>query len=210
MAVERFFIKEGMRDTLIEEFLREKFERAGYGHIDIQRTPLGTRITVYAERPGLVIGKGGGKIQDITEEIKVKFGLENPMLDVREIENPFLDAQIVATRIAKSIERGSFYKKIASWYLEKIMEAGAIGAEIRLAGKLGGERGRFQTFKAGYIKHAGYYADNLVDKGFASATLKLGTIGIKVKILKHTLEDLTFKLQKVKEIEEKGTEKPEE
>lgn len=209
MAVEKHFIKEGIRESQVEEFLREKFDRAGYSHIEIQRTPLGTRIIVYANRPGLVIGKSGARIKEITEEVQEKFKLENPMLDVKEIENPFLDAQVVASRIAKSLERGRFYKKVAHFYLEEIIKAGAIGAEIRIGGKLGGERGRFQKFKEGYIKHSGYYADNLMDKGQSVAVLKPGIVGVQVKILKTVPEDVSKKLEgiKVEKSEDKGTEK---
>jgi len=193
MGVEKFFINEGIKESEIERFLKEKFDRAGYSHVEIQRTPLGTRIIVYAEKPGIVIGKSGKKVSDITDEIKAKFDLENPMLDVREVESPLLDPQIVANKIAKGIEKGSFYKKLANFYIDKIMEAGAIGVEIRIAGKLGGERGRFQTFKKGYIKHSGYYADTLVQTGHAVAILKLGMVGVKVKILLQIPEDLSEK-----------------
>ncbi len=203
MVVERFFVKEGIRKAQIEEFLQDRFEKAGYSHIDIQRTPLGTRLIVYAERPGLVIGKSGRKIQEITDEIKEKFQLENPLLDVIEVNNPYLDAQIVATKIAKSIERGGFYKKIANFFLQRVTEEGAIGIEIRTAGKLSGERGRFQVFKAGYIKHAGYYADHVVDKGYCKATLKLGSVGVQVRILKELPEDRNLKIKEMVEPDEK-------
>jgi len=200
MAIEKYFIKEGIKESEIEDFLRKKFDRADYSHIKIERTPLGTRIIVYAHKPGLVIGKSGKRIKEITEEVQKKFKLENPMLDVREIENPFLDAQVIATRIAKSIERGAFYKKVVNWYLSEIMKAGAIGVEIKVGGKLGGERGRFQKFKEGYIKHSGFYADYLVDKGMATANVKLGVIGVQVKILKTLPADLATTI--VKEVEE--------
>jgi len=211
MAVEKHFIEEGIKEAQIEEFLRNKFDRAGYSHIEIQRTPLGTRIIVYANRPGLVIGRSGSRIKEITEEVQEKFKLENPMLDVREIESPFLDAQVVAGRIAKSLERGRFYKKVANFYVEEIMRAGAIGVEVKIGGKLGGQRGRFQKFKKGYIKHSGYYGDNLVDKGQATALLKPGVVGIGVKILKTPVGDLSRKLEKIKvgKSEDKGTEKTE-
>jgi len=209
MAVEKHFVKEGMKEAQIEEFLRKRFNRAGYSHIDIQRTPLGTRIIVHANRPGLVIGKSGSRIKEITEEVQQKFKLENPMLDVREINNPFLDAKVVADRIAKSLERGAFYKKVAGWYVDEIMKSGAIGVQIRVSGKLGGERGRFQKFKQGYIKHAGYYADNLMDRGHAVATLKLGIVGIQVKILKDVPEDVSTKLKEGEEVEDKGSEEVE-
>jgi len=208
MAIEKHFVKEGIKEAQIEEFLREKFDKAGYSHIEIQRTPLGTRIIVFANRPGIVIGKSGSRIKEITDEVQRRFELENPMLDVRETENPFLDAQIVAGRIAKSLERGGFYKKIANYCLEEIMKAGAVGTEIRVGGKLGGERGRFQKFKKGYIKHSGYYADNVVDKGQAVAVLKLGVVGIQVKILKYLPEvAMKIKEERVEKVENKRIEK---
>ena len=209
MAVVNHFIKEGIKEAQIEEFLSKKFDRAGYSHIEIQRTPLGTRIIVYANRPGLVIGKSGARIKEITEEVQRKFKLENPMVDVKEIENPFLDAQVVANKIAKSLERGGFYKKIANYYLDEIIKAGAVGVQIRVGGKLGGERGRFQKFKKGYIKHSGYYGDEIVDKGAATAIMKPGIVGIQVKILKQSPEDLITKIkeEKVEEVEDKGSEK---
>jgi len=211
MSVEKYFIKEGMKEAQIEEFLKNKFDRAGYSHIDIQRTPLGTRIIVHANRPGLVIGRSGSRIKEITEQIEKKFELENPMVDVREIENPFLDSQIVAGKIAKSLERGGFYKKIANYYLKEIMRAGAIGVEIKIAGKMGGQRGRSQKFKDGYIKHSGYYADNVLDRGKAIATVKLGTIGVQVSIMKDIPEDVSMALKEIKgeEVEDKGPEKTE-
>ncbi|MCD6226496.1 MAG: 30S ribosomal protein S3 [Candidatus Aenigmarchaeota archaeon] len=204
MAVEKYFINEVIKEAKIEEFMKEKFDRAGYSHTIIQRTPLGTRIIVFVSRPGLVIGRSGKKIKEITEEIKEKFELENPMLDVKDVENQFLDAQLVADRIVKALERGIFYKRIANKYLESIMDAGAVGVEIKISGKLGGERGRMQKFKDGYIKHAGYYADNLVDKGFAVANLKQGIVGVQVRILKSVPEDLSLKLKKVETDEDKG------
>lgn len=203
MGIEKHFIKEGIKEARIEEFLREKFDRADYSHIDIQRTPLGTRIIVHAGRPGLVIGKSGSRIKEITEEIKEKFELENPMLDVKEIENPLLNAHVIAGKIAKSLERGVFYKKAVNYYLSQIMKAGAIGVEIRVSGKLGGERGRFQKFREGYIKHAGFYADNILDKGMTVANLKLGIVGVQVKIMK-TMPKISMK--RGEEVENKGAE----
>lgn len=209
MAIENFFVKEGIKEAEIEEFLRKKFDRAGYSRIDIQRTALGTRIIVHANRPGIIIGKSGKTIKAITDEIQYKFGLENPMLDVKEVENPFLDAQIVAKRIAGSLERGSFYKRVVDWHIRQIMDAGAVGVEIKVAGKLGGQRGRFQKFKEGYIKHSGYYADNILDKGQAVSNLKPGAVGIQVKIMKDSPEAIEGKIKdiKVEESEDKGTAK---
>jgi small subunit ribosomal protein S3 len=203
-----FFIKEGIKEAEMDEFLREIFDKAGYSHSEVQRTPIGTRIIVFVHKPGIAIGRGERKLKEITEIIKEKFGLENPMLDVKEVENPLLDAQIVASRIAKVLERGVNYKKVANYYVEKVMEAGAVGVEIRIGGKVGGERGRFQKFRQGYIKHSGHYAETLVDKGFATALTKPGVIGVQVKILKQMPKDKLIELEE-KEDEGKGNKKTE-
>lgn len=190
MAIEKTFVKEGIKESLIEDFLREKFKRAGYSHTEIQRTPIGTRIVVYANKPGLVIGRSGRYINSITDEVKVKFGFENPMIDVREVENPMMDANIVAARIADSLERGINYKRVCGFYLEKVMESGAIGIQIRVAGKMAGvERSRFQKFHEGFIAHSGDYAEKFVDKGYARASLKPGAVGVQVRIMVEAPED---------------------
>jgi len=206
MAIEKMFVKEGIKESQIETFLRKRFERAEYSHTEIQRTPVGTRIVVYANKPGLVIGRSGRRIAEITEEIKKEFGFENPLMDVRQVEQPFLDAAIVATRIAKSLERGIHYKRVCNFYIEKVMEAGAIGVQIEASGKLAGvERSRFQKFKEGFIAHSGDYAEKLVDRGYAQAMLKPGAAGIQVKIMREAPKEFIV----VKGIE-KQEEMPEE
>jgi small subunit ribosomal protein S3 len=193
MAIERIFIKEGIKETDIEEFIAKKFEKAGYSHTEIFSTPLGTRIVVYAHKPGLVIGRSGKKIDELTEEIRKKFGLENPLIDVREVENPLLDANIVAKRIARALEKGINFKKVANYYLEKVIEAGAIGIQIKIGGKLAGsDRSRFQKFRSGFVAFSGDYADKLVEKGNAQATIKPGIIGVQVKIMKEMPKEVEF------------------
>lgn len=203
MAVEKLFIKEGIKESEVEEYLSRKFDKAGYSHTEIQRTPLGTRIIVFANKPGLVIGRSGKRINDITEEIKQKFGFENPLVDVKEVDQPFLDANIVARRIARAIEGGINFKKVANYYMDMVMKAGATGISIRIAGKIAGsERSRFQKFKKGFIAHSGNYAETLVDKGYAQGLLKPGIAGIQVKIMKdmpREVEKKEFKVEKVEE-----------
>ncbi len=194
MTVEKIFVKEGIKEAEVEEFLRQRFERAGYSHTEIQRTPLGTRVIVYAHKPGLVIGRSGRRISEITEEIKEKFGFENPLVDVKEVEQPFLDSNIIARRIAKALERGINYKKVSNYYLMKVMEAGAVGIQIVLGGKISGtERSRTQKFKEGFVAHSGDYAERLVDAGYTQALLKAGIIGIKVYIMKEMPKEVVEK-----------------
>lgn len=197
--MEKLFIKEGKKESEVEAYLAKKFEKAGYSHTEIQRTPLGIRLIVYAHKPGLVIGRSGKRIEEITEEIRNKFGFENPLIDVREVENPFLDANIVAKRIANALEKGINYKKVANYYLDKVMEAGAIGIQIRVSGKLAGkERSRFQKFKKGFVAFSGDYANTYVDKGYAQAKIKPGIVGVQVWIMKELPKEFEF---------EKGIEK---
>jgi len=207
MAIEKFFVKEGIKKAQVEEYLRNKFEKAGYSHTDIQPTPLGIRIIVFAHKPGLVIGRSGKRINELTEEIKQKFGFENPLIDVKEVENPFMDANIVARRIARALERGINYKKVVNFYLEKIMEVGAIGVNIRVAGKISGsERSNFKKFRKGFVAHSGDYAERLVEKGYTQALLKAGVVGISVKIMKESPKEFTI----IPTVGEKGEKKEEE
>ena len=201
MAVEKLFVKEGIKESEVEAYLAKKFDKAGYSHTEIQRTPLGTRLIIYAHKPGLVIGRSGRKIDEITEEIRKKFGFENPLIDVREVENPFLDAHIVAKRIANALEKGINFKKVANYYIDKVMEAGAIGVQIKTGGKLAGkERSRFQKFKKGFVAFSGDYAETLVETGYAQAKIKPGIIGIQVKIMKELPKEFVFE----KSLGEKG------
>jgi len=201
MVIERLFIKEGIKESQVEKFLSQRFEKAGYSHTLIHRTPLGTRIIVYANKPGLVIGRSGRRIKELTDEIKEKFGFENPMVDVREVEQPFLDANIVAGRITKALEKGVNYKKVVNYYLESVMQAGATGIQIKVGGKLGGEKSRFQKFKQGYIKHSGGYSETMVEKGQAQAMLRQGIVGVEVKIMKGSAKEFILKKENEKKDE---------
>jgi len=194
MAIEKIFVSEGIRESQLEEFLHDRFDRAGYSHTEIQRTPLGTRIIIFVNRPGVVIGKSGRKINELTEDIKVKFGLENPLVDVKEVTNPLIDSNIVAKRIARALEKGINFKKVCNFYLQEVMKAGAVGVLIRVAGKLAGsERSRFQKFHRGFVAHSGGYAEKLVDKGFAKAMMKPGMVGVQVKIMLEMPEEAKIK-----------------
>ncbi len=192
MALEKRFVKEAIRDRDVEEFLANEFTRAGYSHCEIQRTPLSIRITVYAHKPGLIIGRGGKNIDAMTQTLKEKFGFENPQLDVQEVRDPNLDPLIISKWIASSIERGLNYKRVANLALEKIMGAGAVGTAIRIAGKIGSDMARVEKFSAGYLKYSGDISDSVVRKAYAQANVKLGIIGIQVRILTEYPKELEF------------------
>ncbi|KUH34626.1 30S ribosomal protein S3 [Thermococcus celericrescens] len=183
MAIERYFIKENVRDMIIDEYLEKELRRAGYGGIDIKKTPLGTKVTIFAANPGYVIGRGGRRIRELTRILERKFNLENPQIEVEEIKNPYLNAKVQAVRLAQALERGVHFRRAAYSAIRAIMRNGARGVEIRLSGKLTGERAKSVRFYQGYLAKVGNPAETLVSKGYAQAKLKLGVIGVKVSIM---------------------------
>jgi small subunit ribosomal protein S3 len=144
---------------------------------------MGTQIVLKAEKPGMVIGKGGKNIRKITTQLEERFNLEDPQIDVQEVDEPDLNARIVADRLANALERGWYFRKAGHTTIDRIMDAGALGAEIVLSGKVTGARSRVEKFNRGYIKHNGEPAEDIVDHGQGVAVLKLGTIGVDVKII---------------------------
>jgi small subunit ribosomal protein S3 len=183
MASEQQFIEDGMQRTRIDEFFEEELGRAGYGGMELAKTPMGTQIVLQAEKPGMVIGKGGKNIRKVTSELEERFDLEDPQIDVQEVEEPDLNAQIVADRLGNALERGWYFRKAGHTTVDRIMDAGALGAEIILAGKVTGARSRVEKFNRGYIKHNGEPAEDIVDRGDGVAVMKLGTIGVTVRII---------------------------
>lgn len=182
--VERIFVEEGIKKVRMDEYFRNELERAGYGGMDIKRTPMGTQITVKVEKPGMIIGKDGRRIKRVTDEITRRQELDNPQIDVQPIEVPELSAQLMANRLAKLVERGWHFRRAGRSTLQRIMDAGALGCEITMSGKLKGPRGRMEKMVDGYIKHCGSIAEEIVDKGYAIAQKKSGVIGVRVWIVK--------------------------
>jgi len=168
----------------INEYLRSELVRAGFAGIDLQKTPLGVRITLRTSRPGLVIGKGGKRIQEITDVLKDQFELEMPQIEVDEVEQPDLDAQIMSERLAYSLDRGRHYRRAGYYILRKVMDAGAKGVEIKISGKVTSQRARTQIFRAGTIKKSGQPAQEAIDKGVTQCIQKSGVLGVVVKIMR--------------------------
>ena len=188
MADEHRFITDGLQRTQIDEYFADELGRAGYGGMDVAKTPMGTQIVLKAEKPGMVIGKGGKNIRKITRVLEDEFELDDPQVDVQEVEDPDLNARIVADRLANALERGWYFRKAGHTTIDRIMDSGALGAEIVLSGKVTGARSRVEKFNRGYIKHNGEPAAEIVDTGQGVAVMKLGTIGVTVKIIPPNAE----------------------
>jgi small subunit ribosomal protein S3 len=216
MMLKDYFIKQGIKEAEIEKFIRTQFPYGDYSRAELQRTPLGIKILIYTNKPGRIIGRGGKNINEITDMVREKFGLENPQIDVKAVRNPNLDPRIVAKQIASAIERGYNYKKIGNLSMKRVMEAGAVGVEIIISGRLGGGGGKSMTgkFTYGYLKHCGQPAKDLVDYGFEEANTKPGKVGIKVSIMKEFEEisgeraDLEDREDAKETVEEKAKEEP--
>jgi len=183
MAIEKKFITDGVRNVRVEQFLTKELKRAGYGGMDITRTPLGTQVTIFAEKPGIVIGKGGKQVRQLTQDLATTYDIESPQVEVQQVQNPNFNAQIMAERLANALERGWYFRKAGSSTIRRVMESGALGCEVVIAGKLTGARSRTQKFTEGYVKHCGEPSETIVEKGYALAIKKLGTIGVQVKIV---------------------------
>ena len=184
MTVAKDLMKENVRRVQVHKHVQEKTARAGFGGLSIQRTPLGTHIRITAERPGLVIGRKGGDIQNLTDELERKFGYENLQVEAGEVSNFALNPLIMASKVANALERGWNYRRAGNSMLQRIMDSGARGCQITIAGKLTGLRHRTEKFVSGHIKFCGEPALQLMDVGIAQAKLKPGTIGVKVAIMR--------------------------
>jgi small subunit ribosomal protein S3 len=175
-------MKNNFRNLELDEFLSETLRDAGYGRVDVQKTPIGTRITLSVTRPGLVIGRKGSGIKDLTTKLEQRFGLTNPQISVTELEAPELNPRIMCNRIAQLIERGTAFRRAAIWTNNTIMNAGALGVEITVAGKLRSERAHFEKHAAGLVPKSGDVANKVVRYGVTHVLTKMGLMGIQLKI----------------------------
>ena len=177
-------VKRNVDRLLVREFLMNNTKKSGFGGLDIRRTPNGTQVTVHAERPGMVIGRKGKIINDLQNRLDQEFELTNPKLNVEEVKNPTLNAQVMAEKIAGSLERGWYHIRSCHSGAQNIMDAGARGVIITVAGKLTGSRNRTEKYIRGHVKYCGETALQHMDKGYSVAVKKLGTIGVTVEIMR--------------------------
>ena len=208
--IERKIVAEKLKEFEIQEFIANSLKNVGHSHTKLQKTPLGEKIIIYTSRPGLIVGRKGQNIKKLTKELKNRFKLENPQIEVSEIELPDLDPNIVAERIAISLEKygTSRFKAIGYRELQNVMNAGALGVEIKISGKVPSARAKSWRFYSGYLKKCGNLAITGVRKAIKSAILKSGIVGINVSIMPPDIElpdDIKIK-SKEKQEETEGKE----
>ena len=183
--IERKFVRQNVKEAQIQEFITNNLKNVGHSHTKMQKTPMGEKIIIFASRPGLIVGKKGQNIKQLTKTLKKRFELDNPQIEMSEVEDPNLDANIVAERVTDMLERfgTAKFKGIGHKIMTNVMNAGALGVEIRISGKIPSARAKSWRFYMGYLKKCGDAAIMGVRRAKAQAKLKSGIVGVKVSIM---------------------------
>ncbi len=214
--IERKFVAQKIKEFQIEEYITQNLENVGHSHTKMVKTPLGEKIIISSSRPGLIVGRKGQNIKQLTRTLKKKFDLENPQVEISEVENPSLDANIVSEKIVDALEKfgSEKFKAIGHKIMTEVMRSGALGIEIIISGKVPSARAKSWRFYSGYLKKCGDIA-NGVKKSNRQAQLKTGIVGVKVSIMPPDLklpddielvENLEVKVEEVKEIKKEAAE----
>ena len=201
-------IKDNYNMMLLNDFLREKIKDAGFNGMEISKTPTGTKIVLHVTRPGIVIGRKGTGIKELTEKIQTDFGYKNPQISVEEVQKPELSPSVMCNRMASHIERGTAFRRATMWTMNQIMEAGAMGVQITISGKLRGDRSAFEKHTQGILPRAGNYAKNIVTEDIVHTETPMGLIGIKIRIAKKEKIIPEFEHDEKKSVTVEDTDEP--
>ena len=188
----------------LDEYLEQELKDAGYGGVEVSEGPLGVRLTLYVTRPGLVIGRRGIGIKDISDKLASKFNMSNIQISVAEIEIPEANPRVICGKIVASMQKGTPFRRTAVWALNQIMNAGALGTEIIISGKIRSERAHYQKFVAGVVPKSGEIARVAVLRGTTSVLLKAGLFGVKVRIALKSKMVPEFQFKQVTEPVKEG------
>ena len=208
MSAIKNVIKDNYNMMLLRGYLRDAIKEAGFSHAEISKTPMGTRVSLHVTRPGIVIGRKGAGIRELTEKLGKDFGLKNPQISVIEIEKPELSPSVMCNRMASHLERGTAFRRATMWTLKQIMESGAMGVQITISGKLRGDRSAFEKHTAGVLPRAGHHAEVIVDDDVAHVGTPMGLIGIRIRIARKEKLIPEFEMKpdpNVKQILDKDT-----
>ncbi len=183
-----------IEDQKLRKMLKEKLNMAGISQINIERTGAKVGVSIFTAKPGIVIGKGGAGVEALKKEIE-EFTGKQVNLNIMEIKQPDMNAQLVAENIAQQLEKRVSFRRAMKQVISRTMKAGAKGIKTRVSGRLGGaEIARSEGYHEGSIPLQTLRAN--VDYGFAEAKTAYGRIGVKVWIYKGQV------LPKAKKVEE--------
>lgn len=199
--IERQFVKQKKKEFHVQEYVSKQLRRVGHSKTKMQRTPLGEKVIIHASRPGLIVGRKGANIKSLTKNLKKKFNLDNPQIEISEVPQVNLDPNIVAERISTSMEMYGLnrFKGIGHRVMDDVMTAGAMGVEILISGKVPSSRARRWRFYQGYLKKSGDIAMTGVLKAYNIAKVKTGVVGIQVRIMPPDLvlpDNITLREEK--------------
>jgi len=184
--IEREFINQKTKEYYIKQYVRNKLSKVGgISAIKLKKIPLGEKIIISSSKPSLIVGSKGSNIKDLTKELKTQFNLENPQIEINEVRDLYLDAQIVAEKVTSALERfgSQRFKSIGHKVMENVIKSGALGVELIISGKIPSSRAKSWRFYQGYLKKCGDLSVSGVRKAQASALLKSGIVGVKVAIM---------------------------
>ena len=184
MSAVKNVIKDNYNMMLLKDYLRAKIKDAGFANAEVSKTPTGTRVVLHVTRPGIVIGRKGTGIKELTDKLESDFGLKNPQIAVEEITKPELSPEVMCNRMASHLERGTAFRRATMWTIQQIMEGGAMGVEITISGKLRGDRSAFEKHRQGILPRAGHHADIIVSEDIAHVETAMGLIGVRIRIAK--------------------------
>ena len=210
MTQAKSVIKDNYNMMLLNDFLREEIKEAGFHKVEISKTPSGTKIMLHVTRPGIVIGRKGVGIKQLTEKVESDFGFKNPQISVEEIPKAELSPNVMCNRLAAHIERGTAFRRATMWTINQIMEAGAMGVQITISGKLRGDRSAFEKHTQGILPRAGNYAKNIVSEDVTHTKTPMGLIGIKIRIANKEKLVPEFKLEEKSKLKTEETEELEQ
>ena len=182
MSAVKNVIKDNYNMVLLKDYLRSKIKDAGFSNVEVSKTPTGTRVVLHVTRPGIVIGRKGTGIKELTEKLETEYGLKNPQIAVEEITKPELSPEVMCNRMASHLERGTAFRRATMWTIQQIMEGGAMGTEITISGKLRGDRSAFEKHSQGILPRAGHHADVIVSEDIAHVETPMGLIGVRIRI----------------------------
>jgi len=166
-----------VEDHKIRQLLKSKLQAAAVPRIQIERATSRCRITIHSARPGVVIGRKGAEIDSIKEELSKMTGKE-VYVEIAEVKNPELDAQLVAENICMQLERRVAFRRAMKRTVQVTMDMGALGIRLRVAGRLNGaDIARCENTREGAVPLHTLRAN--IDYGFAEAASQYGVIGVK-------------------------------
>ncbi len=185
--IEKYFVKTAFKKLELEKFLEKHFSRAGFNSLSVVRNPMSTRLIVSVAKPGIAIGYSGKNIKTIGQTIEDRFGIKNPHIEIRSVEDPEYNVKFIVQNMVNDLERGINWKQVAYKEVKNLSDMPIMGFELIFKGKMLAKGGRKQKYRfvSGYLKTVGDQV-KLVKAIKATANTRSGTIGIILRLVPPT------------------------